>query len=778
MDGMKIDDAVVDTNVTGVERIPVSDGGAPKAVTVESVKDFVLRALAGAASVTPAIASDGFYVIQSGGTKQVTAVELANAIARYTLDKTNAPITDNTVVSCKTGTTVHCCTVGDIVALATSEGINIADLGTAGVLGANDAAIVGQSGVSKRTTLGALRTFIESNLASYLVARSTVQTVGANDLIVFLTGGVIKTVKAQDLMASAGDVSGPDATTENNLPQWDTVNKKLKNGLAVTSQIAAVPEGVKIPTEAAVRNAISVASGVSGPSHPVAGNIPQWGEGQALTNGVGIVEEVAGIVGASDDVVPTEKAVRAAIDNETVKPPLETAENFVPQWGTGNELKKGLALRTDVRTSGQDDLSVPTEKAVRTAIDGFTATIDGVRADINAMKLDDLQPPDDNTDLDATAAKHGLMSKSDKAKLDSLDNENTLDEMTDDLADDDSFVMIDTSVPQKKRSLISKVWAYMAGKLTGYKLDDLGAPDDNTDLNASATAHGLCPKLSGVATQFLDGTGVFSTPTNNTPFEGDSGSGGAQGLVPAPMAGDAADGKFLKANGQWAEPGSAVGVNITEETTIDAVAAGDELYVYDVSLQAYRKATAAQLAAYFAGIVRYDTLWIPAGAITPKNTDGAVAETFSLPNATHDVLRFLHTKDTLADINIVMPDDWDGGAVKVKVYWAPYNADGYADQWVRFKLSGARMGNDEALTGLTGVASDIDDQMIAVNDLHVTGAAEVAVAGAALAGKMVHLILSRDYDFNNGGEGVALSTGACVFGVLVQYKKTMTAEAW
>ena len=46
----------------------------------------------------------------------------------------------------------------------------------------------------------------------------------------------------------------------------------------------------------------------------------------------------------------------------------------------------------------------------------------------------------------------------------------------------------------------------------GIKLDDFATPDDNTDLNASATRHGLLPKLSNVATQYLDGTGAFSVP--------------------------------------------------------------------------------------------------------------------------------------------------------------------------------------------------------------------------------------------------------------------------
>ncbi len=50
----------------------------------------------------------------------------------------------------------------------------------------------------------------------------------------------------------------------------------------------------------------------------------------------------------------------------------------------------------------------------------------------------------------------------------------------------------------------------------GIKLDDLGAPDDNTDLNASTTAHGLLKKLSNVATEYMDGTGAWSTPAGGS----------------------------------------------------------------------------------------------------------------------------------------------------------------------------------------------------------------------------------------------------------------------
>jgi len=67
------------------------------------------------------------------------------------------------------------------------------------------------------------------------------------------------------------------------------------------------------------------------------------------------------------------------------------------------------------------------------------------------------------------------------------------------------------------------------------KLDDLAAPDDNTDLNASSTKHGLLPKLSNVSTEYLDGTGVFSTPASDGPKMGAPSDSGAA-YVPAYIA--------------------------------------------------------------------------------------------------------------------------------------------------------------------------------------------------------------------------------------------------
>lgn len=50
------------------------------------------------------------------------------------------------------------------------------------------------------------------------------------------------------------------------------------------------------------------------------------------------------------------------------------------------------------------------------------------------------------------------------------------------------------------------------------KLDDFATPDDNTDLNATTTEHGLLRKLDNVVTNFLNGQGGWSIPAPTKEF--------------------------------------------------------------------------------------------------------------------------------------------------------------------------------------------------------------------------------------------------------------------
>ncbi len=50
------------------------------------------------------------------------------------------------------------------------------------------------------------------------------------------------------------------------------------------------------------------------------------------------------------------------------------------------------------------------------------------------------------------------------------------------------------------------------------KLDDFATPDDNTDLNASTTRHGLMPKLDDISTHFFNSQGGQTVPPGTTSF--------------------------------------------------------------------------------------------------------------------------------------------------------------------------------------------------------------------------------------------------------------------
>lgn len=70
---------------------------------------------------------------------------------------------------------------------------------------------------------------------------------------------------------------------------------------------------------------------------------------------------------------------------------------------------------------------------------------------------------------------------------------------------------------------------------------------------AQMAAHTFKGNNTGSTANAVDLTAAQATAELNT-VVGDSGSGGTKGLVPAPSAGDAAAGKFLKADGTFAVP--------------------------------------------------------------------------------------------------------------------------------------------------------------------------------------------------------------------------------
>lgn len=155
---------------------------------------------------------------------------------------------------------------------------------------------------------------------------------------------------------------------------------------------------------------------------------------------------------------------------------------------------------------------------------------------IDAIKLDDLATPDDNTDLNVSTSRHGLTPKITGSDGDVLTKSGAAAVWS-----AASATVADDSVTNAK--LANMAQSTIKGRAVG------AGTGDPTDLTGTQ------------ATAILDN------------MVGDSGAGGTKGLVPAPASGDTAAGRFLKADGSWAAP-SGTGAPADAEYVVETASSG------------------------------------------------------------------------------------------------------------------------------------------------------------------------------------------------------------
>ncbi len=157
-----------------------------------------------------------------------------------------------------------------------------------------------------------------------------------------------------------------------------------------------------------------------------------------------------------------------------------------------------------------------------------------------------------------------------------------------------------------------------------------------------------------------------------------------------------------------------------------------------------------------------ETVWIPAGAMTSRTTNGPAPGT--VESTTNKIM--LRTLDfdagtaEYAQFAITMPKSWNEGTIKAQFVWS--NAAGTGD--VIWGCQGVAISDDDVIDAAFGTAQTVTDSVTAAGDLMKSGeTGAITIAGTPAAGDTVVLQFYR----NAAAGGDTFATDARLHGVLV-----------
>jgi hypothetical protein len=175
---------------------------------------------------------------------------------------------------------------------------------------------------------------------------------------------------------------------------------------------------------------------------------------------------------------------------------------------------------------------------------------------------------------------------------------------------------------------------------------------------------------------------------------------------------------------------------------------------------------------------QYQTIYIDAGAMIPCTTNGAESGTYEYP--TNDIDMDYMAMDAGAtkerkQFKTVLPENWDRGTVKAKVYWTSATGSTAGDT-VEFAVKAGARNDGDPIDVALGTAQIISDVLLADNGgaMQITGATPaITIAGTP---GLNALIIFEVYRNTDGTDDMA--EDAWPVGLLVQFKVNQSITAW
>lgn len=164
--------------------------------------------------------------------------------------------------------------------------------------------------------------------------------------------------------------------------------------------------------------------------------------------------------------------------------------------------------------------------------------------------------------------------------------------------------------------------------------------------------------------------------------------------------------------------------------------------------------------------------WIPAGAMTPRITNGAGIGTYDggSNDVTIPTLDFDQTTGEFAQFHIALPKGWDNGTVTFQPFWTA--TAGTAAQTVRWTLAAAIYRDDSSLNIAMGTAQNSDDALIAANDLHVGPESSAITIGNVPSSTQGLVVFQVGRDVANDN----LAADARLIGIRLNYTRTVNTD--
>jgi len=257
--GVKITDMTT-TTVDGTEIVPTSKSAAPRSVTVEGIKGYVVDQIEAITPVDTVGTGQDVLLIKSGALTPVDIdVVLQRALTTMwgkdaivtPIGADKLPILDDTVEK-TVSVTVLAEAIRGLIEAAILDVSDLAD--GAGTVATTDYMLVTQGTTAKRIQISNLSTLIYASLAAHVAAKTTLGDNGADtDVLYVVRSGTAYKVALSALatyFAGAGTVGGSGTTGY--LAKW-TDTDEVGTGPAIVEGSFAAGTNDQIPTALAVR---------------------------------------------------------------------------------------------------------------------------------------------------------------------------------------------------------------------------------------------------------------------------------------------------------------------------------------------------------------------------------------------------------------------------------------------------------------------------------------------------------------------------------------------